>query len=147
MRLNVQTDYALRVLMQLAVNPDRLVTIAEISDRFHISKNHLMKVVQALGHLGYVDTVRGRAGGLRLARAADAIVIGRVVRDMEADFAIVECFPGRTNNCRISGACRLNVMLVEAMGAFLAALDQYTLQSLAQDNDALATILKLETMA
>ncbi|PHQ69568.1 MAG: BadM/Rrf2 family transcriptional regulator [Sneathiella sp.] len=147
MRLNIQTDYALRILMHLAVSPERLVTIAEISARFDISKNHLMKVAHGLGHLGYIDTVRGRSGGLRLARAAKAIAVGQVVRDMEADFAIVECFRGWENNCRISGACRLNAILATGIDAFLGILDQYTLQTLVETNPALISVLNPEVAA
>ncbi|MCR9214623.1 MAG: Rrf2 family transcriptional regulator [Proteobacteria bacterium] len=144
MRLNVQTDYALRVLMMLTLEPNRLVTIQEISERFKVSKNHLMKVAQALGHLGYIETVRGRAGGLRLAKQAADIRLGEVVWNMEGDFALVECFPPRRNACPISGACRLNGVLSKATTAFLDVLDQYTLEDLVANNADLRAILAPE---
>ncbi len=144
MRLNVQTDYALRVLMMLTVQGDRLVTIQEISERFAISKNHLMKVAQALGHLGYIETVRGRAGGLRLAKEPARIRLGEVVWNMEGDFALVECFPPRQNACPISGACRLTGVLAKATTAFLDVLDHYSLEDLVANNTDLRTILAPE---
>jgi Rrf2 family nitric oxide-sensitive transcriptional repressor len=144
MRLNVQTDFALRVLMMLRLQSDRLVTIQEISERFAISKNHLMKVAQALGHLGYIETVRGRSGGLRLAKEATQIRLGEVVWNMEGDFALVECFPPRQNACPISGACRLNGILSKATTAFLDILDQYTLEDLVANNTDLRAILAPE---
>ena len=91
MRLTFSTDYALRLLMLVGLEPDRLVTIEEVADRFAISKNHLMKVAYQFGQEGYLETVRGRNGGLRLGKAPDRIVVGEVVRKMEPDFAVVEC--------------------------------------------------------
>lgn len=144
MRLNVQTDYALRMLMMLTLKKERLVTIQEISERFRISKNHLMKVAQALGHLGYIETVRGRSGGLRLAKEAGEIRLGEVVWHMEGDFALVECFPPRQNTCPIAGACRLTGVLSKATTAFLDILDQYSLEDLVVNNDELRGILAPE---
>jgi len=141
MRLNVQSDYALRLLMFLAVNRDRLCTIAEISAHYDISRNHMMKVAQQLGHIGYVDTVKGRSGGLRLAMEPEQIPIGNVVRRMEGDFAIVECFAGRTNTCLITPACRLNGILAEAVSAFLAVLDQSSIADLTSGNKKLHDLL------
>ena len=91
-RLTVYTDYALRVLMYLALKEDRLATIAEIAESYDISRNHLMKVAHQLGVAGYVETVRGRGGGLRLAKPIAAIGLGEVVRYTEPDMAIVSCF-------------------------------------------------------
>ena len=134
MRLNLQTDYALRLLMHLAVNEDRLCTIADIAERYGISKNHLMKVAHLLGREDFIETVRGRSGGLRLARASSKINVGDVVRRMEADFAIVECFEGGAGECMITPACRLKGVLNEALKAFLNALDRYTLADLVRRN-------------
>jgi Rrf2 family nitric oxide-sensitive transcriptional repressor len=142
MRLNLQSDYALRLLMQLAVNPDRLVTIAEVSDRFRISRNHLMKVAHLLGREGFVQTVRGRSGGLRLARPSEEISVGEVVRRMEADFAIVECFPGGGGGCLITPGCRLKGVLREALEAFLSVLDRSTLADLTRKNALLQDLLR-----
>jgi Rrf2 family transcriptional regulator, nitric oxide-sensitive transcriptional repressor len=91
MRLALSTDYALRLLMLVGLEPNRLVTIEEVAERFGISKNHLMKVAYELGQAKYLETVRGRNGGLRLGKAPDQIVVGEVVRKMEPDFAVVEC--------------------------------------------------------
>jgi Rrf2 family nitric oxide-sensitive transcriptional repressor len=129
MRLTHHADLSLRVLIHLAVAGDRRVTIQEISDAFGISRNHLMKVAHKLALEGYVVSTRGAGGGLQLAHAPDAIVIGRVVRDMEPDFALVECFRPE-NECVITPACRLPKMLGEALNAFLEVLDRYTLADL-----------------
>ncbi|MEO1241960.1 MAG: Rrf2 family transcriptional regulator [Pseudomonadota bacterium] len=144
MRLNLQTDYALRLLMHLAVNEDHLSTIAEVAEQYAISKNHLMKVAHTLGREGVIETVRGRSGGLRLACPASKIVVGRIVRLMEADLALVECFQGGANECVITPACRLKGMLGEAVDAFLSILDQYTIENLVRRNRKLNTLLRVE---
>ena len=144
MRLNLQTDYALRLLMHLAVNADTLSTIADVAARYGISKNHLMKVAHILGKEGVIETVRGRAGGLRLARPAEEIVIGDVVRLMEADLAIVECFQGGDGQCLITPGCRLKGVLTEALEAFLSVLDQYTVDQLTRRNSKLRALLLTE---
>lgn len=140
MRLNVQTDYALRLLMQLAVNDEHLTTIAEVAEVFGISKNHLMKVANVLGRSGLIETVRGRSGGLRLARPAPDIRVGDVVRQMEGDLALAECFRSG-NRCLITPACRLKSVLTDAMEAFLSVLDQHTLDDLVARNPDLHTLL------
>lgn len=142
MRLNVQSDYALRLLMYLAVNRDRLCTISEIAAHYEISRNHMMKVAQQLGRSGFVDTVKGRSGGLRLAQEPDQIQIGSVVRRMEGDFAIVECFTGRTNKCLITPACRLTGILSDAVSAFLMVLDQSSIADLTSGNTRLHDLLR-----
>src|ERR1700740_447471 len=129
MRLTLSTDYALRLLMLVGLETDRLVTIEEVADRFAISKNHLMKVAYQLGQEGYLDTARGRNGGLRLGKAPDQIVVGKVVRKMEADFAVVEC-ENPAGYCRISPCGTLRSAMREAVQAFLGKLDQYTLEDL-----------------
>lgn len=144
MRLNLQTDYALRLLMHLAVNEGHLSTIAEVAERYAISKNHLMKVAHILGREGVIETVRGRSGGLRLARPAGKIIVGRIVRLMEADLALVECFQGGANECVITPACRLKGMLGEAVDAFLSVLDQYTIENLVRRNKKLHALLRVE---
>src|SRR5690554_2053385 len=127
MRLTLYTDYSLRVLMYLGLKRDGLATIAEVSESYGISRNHLMKIVHQLGLLGYVETVRGKGGGIRLARPAGAINLGEVVRRMEEDLALVQCFDPVAAKCRIESACVLRAVLGEALGAFLAVLDRYTL--------------------
>lgn len=128
MHLTVQTDYALRVLITLAENPDRLVRIDEIAQRFQISKNHLLKTAQVLASGGFVETVRGRGGGIRLARPADNINVGAVVRHVEVDFHVAGCFSGAS--CALLPACRLKALLGTAVASFLEVLDGRTLAQL-----------------
>jgi len=117
-RLTFSTDYALRLLMLVGLEMNRLVTIEEVADRFGISKNHLMKVAYQLAQAGYLETVRGRNGGLRLAKAPRQIVVGAVVGKIEPDFAVVECEnPG--GYCRIERCCTLRSAIREAVQAFL----------------------------
>ena len=126
MHITRYTDYSLRVLMYLAVQGDRLTTIQEIADSYDISKNHLMKVVHQLNRKGYITTVRGKNGGLRLHRSPGDINIGVLFRETEQDMELVECFSS-DNGCTITPVCGLKGALSEALGAFLATLDQYTL--------------------
>ena len=129
MRLTTLTDYALRVLMHVAQHPDRLCTIAEIAERHDISEAHLMKVTHRLAQGGWLETLRGRGGGMRLARPPDSIRLGDVVRGMESDFHIVECFSGATR-CTLDGRCRLANALGGALAAFNQHLDGYTLEDI-----------------
>ena len=140
MRLTLSTDYALRLLMLAGLEPDRLVTIEEVADRFQISKNHLMKVAYELGQAGYLETVRGRNGGLRLGRAPEQIVVGEVVRTMEPDFAVVEC-EDPTGYCKIAPWCVLRSAMREAVQAFLTKLDKYTLEDLLRPRSRLRQLL------
>ena len=141
MRLTAYTDFSLRVLMYLALNPERRPTIAEIAQRYGASHAHLMKVVHQLGLKGYVDAVRGKSGGLRLARPAAEITVGQVVRDMEPDMALVACFSDRPPGCRLSPACRLKAKLEQARGAFMGVLDDCTLADVTANEAALAQLL------
>ena len=127
MRLTTLTDYALRLLMHVAQQPERLCTITEIAERYGISEPHLMKVTHRLALAGWLETVRGRGGGMRLAKPADQISLGAVVRDMESDFQIVECF-GSSGQCALDGHCQLASAIGDALEAFLAHLDGLTLQ-------------------
>lgn len=141
MRLTAYTDYGLRLLMYVALKDGELATIREVADAYGISKNHLMKLARDLGRLGYLETVRGRGGGLRLARPPERIRLGDAVRRMEDDFALVECFEPVVNGCPIARACRLKGVLSEALKAYLAVLDKYTLADLTKRNMALARML------
>jgi Rrf2 family nitric oxide-sensitive transcriptional repressor len=127
MRLAVQTDYALRLLIYLAAHPERLSSVGEVAEAYAISKNHLVKVAHRLGQFGYIETIRGHAGGIRLGRPAHTINVGEVVRRFEPDFQIVECFDHRRNQCAITRECALKGPLYEAQAAFLTALDRYTI--------------------
>lgn len=136
------TDYALRVLMYLGAKKDgELSTIQGISDAYGISKNHLMKITHKLGQLGYVETVRGRGGGVRLAVPPEEINIGTVVRQTEDDFNIVECFSSTANQCVLSPVCGLRGALNQALMAYLAVLDQYTLADFLINKQDLAALL------
>lgn len=130
MRLTTYTDYALRTLMYLAVNRDRLVTIQDIASLHSISKNHLTKVVHHLGQLGMVSTVRGRNGGLKLGWEPADINIGAVVRQTETDFHMAECFDRGNNRCVYASACFLEDVLGTATDAYLKVLDGVTLEDL-----------------
>lgn len=129
-QLTRYSDYSFRVLLYLALEPERLVTIAEISQRFGISKAHLTKVVHDLGRRGFIETLRGRGGGLRLARRPEEIRVGELVRAAEASLALVECLEPEGGQCAIEPACGLRPVLSEALAAFLAVLDSYTLADL-----------------
>ena len=143
MRLTRYTDYALRVLTYLGLKrDDELATIKEIADRYGISENHLMKVVHRLGQAGFIDTVRGRQGGMKLARLPSEINIGEVVRHCEDDLRIVECFDSATSSCPIASACALPSILDEALAAFLAVLDRYSLTDLLVPRGRLGKILR-----
>ena len=146
MRLTDYTDYALRVLLFLAVRDEGLTTIQDISEAYGISKNHLMKVVQRLSELGWIETVRGRNGGLRLNARSLGLTIGEVVRGTESDFALVGCFPregAEPRQCVIEPQCRLKHVFEAARGAFLAELDRYTLGEVANPAAPLAELLGL----
>lgn len=141
MRLTTFSDYTLRVLMYLALDRTRLATIQEIATAYGISQNHLMKVVHQLARAGIVESVRGKGGGIRLARAPEAIRIGEIVRATEGDAPIVECLSGEPHACRIAGACTLTRVLVDAFEALFETLDRYTLADLTRHRKALASIL------
>ncbi len=129
MRLTSMTDYALRLLMYLAQQPDRLCTIAEIATVHGISEAHLMKITHQLALAGWIETVRGKGGGMRLAAVPEAINLGKVVRSMESDFQLVECF-GPGNECTITRGCRLASVMSGALQEFMAHLDGHTLADL-----------------
>lgn len=142
MRLTLYTDFSLRVLMYLGtMETGKLSTIQEISDRYDISKNHLTKVVHELGKMGLVETVRGRGGGIRLNVKPEEINVGELVRKTEDDFYLVECFQEGGNQCILSSVCRLKGALHEALAAYLAVLDKYTIADFLVNNEELAAIL------
>ncbi|WP_338664741.1 Rrf2 family transcriptional regulator [Pararoseomonas sp. SCSIO 73927] len=136
MRLTLHTDYALRALIYLGLRQDRRVSIREIAEAHRISENHLVKVIHNLGRGGFVETARGRGGGLRLARPPEEICVGDVVRFTEDDLALVACFQppggagGGAGGCALINVCRLQSLLGEALAAFMAVLDKATLAEL-----------------
>jgi Rrf2 family nitric oxide-sensitive transcriptional repressor len=121
------TDYSLRVLIHLGTHPDTLATVAAIAEEHGISRHHLTRVIHQLGLKGYIETVRGKGGGIRLARPPDQIRIGNVVRDMEPGFHLAECFKPGESSCRLLPSCALMPALAQAGRAFLETLDRYTL--------------------
>lgn len=139
MRLTRYTDYSLRVLIHLSVHDDRLCSIAEIARCYGISHNHLTKVVNALAHDGFVETVRGRSGGMRLGRPAAAISVGEVVRRTEEGFQLADC-----SNCALTPACGLTGVLAEGMAAMLRVFDAYTLADLVADKTVLRRLVARE---
>lgn len=128
MQLNLKTDYALRMLMTLA-HAEGVVSVDWIAEKHGVSRNHLAKVAQDLSAAGYVETIRGRGGGLRLAKKPDQINIGTVVRQLENLDGFVECMGGK-GNCMLIGICGLTPVLADALEAFLSHLDGHTLESL-----------------
>ncbi|MFK7159727.1 Rrf2 family transcriptional regulator [Marinospirillum sp. MEB164] len=141
MQLTRQTDYALRVLMFLGVQKDeRLVTISDIAYHFAISRNHLMKIVHKLGQMDYIQTVRGKYGGLRLERDPHTINLAQLVRDFETTLEVVDC---QKLTCPITSACELKPMLRQAQEAFLAVLEGYTLAQLLNNPADLRSLLDL----
>src|SRR3569623_3400456 len=127
MYLTRHADYTMRLLVHLAVQPEGAATIREIADCYGISRNHLMKVANHATRAGYVTGVRGRAGGLQLAKKPGDLKIGEILRTAE-DLKLVECFEPGSNKCRIAGGCGLQAVLKEAVEAFLAVLDRYSLE-------------------
>ncbi len=136
MRLTTFSDYAFRVLIYLGSAPQSLATIADIAKAYGVSENHLMKVVHQLARLGYIETVRGKGGGMRLARPASEIGVGEVLRATEDGFDLVECMGDEQSDCRIARACALKGALGEAVAAFLTTLDRYTLADLVRPSVA-----------
>lgn len=127
MQITSYTDYALRVLIYLAMSPNRQATVPEIADFYNISRNHLVKVVHQLGGKGFINTTRGKGGGLSLQRPPEMIRIGEVVRGMETHFNWVECFDPAQQRCRLLPNCGLKHLLARAGDAYLQVLDAATL--------------------
>ncbi|PCD76256.1 RrF2 family transcriptional regulator [Pseudothioclava arenosa] len=147
MRVTTRTNLALRVLMSCAVQRDTLIKTAEIAESCNCSVHHAAHVVQRLQASGVLATVRGRAGGLRLARPVEAISIGSVVREFEADIPLAECFNPETNTCPLVSACRLRSYLARAIEAFYHELDQITLHDLVEGNCGLYELLGARPVA
>lgn len=146
MQLTLYTDYSLRVLLYLGLVPERTATITEIADAYKISRNHLVKVVHNLSIHGFIQTTRGRGGGICLARPPGQIVIGDVVRHTEMNFTLVECFDRELNTCPIAAACILKDALSEAQKAFMAVLDKNTLADTLKNADWLRMKLRVPSV-
>ncbi|MBX3621084.1 MAG: Rrf2 family transcriptional regulator [Rhizobacter sp.] len=147
MKLTSFTDYSLRVLIYLAAQPGRRATVTEIANTFEISEHHLTKVVHFLGKSGWLTTVRGKGGGLTLARAPEQVVVGDVVRHTEGQAMPAECFGDSPHHCRIERVCYLRGVLQEAVDAFYAVLDRYTLADLVHNRVVLTRVLQITPTA
>ena len=139
MRLTRYTDYAMRVLLHLGAEPERMASIAEIAEAYDISRNHLVKVVHGLAKSGYLETTRGRSGGIRLARDPARINLGEVLRHTEEGFDLVDCA-----NCVIAPACGLTAVVNEALAAFLEIFDRYSLADILGRKQELRSILGID---
>lgn len=145
MRLTNYTDYALRVLIYIAVkDSDEKSTITEITEAYNVSRNHLMKVIHQLGKIGVIETTRGRGGGIVLAKQPEEITIGSIVRETEEDFHMVECFNSATNHCVLSPVCGLRSVLGEALAAYLAVLDKYTIADIIDQPLMFRSLLQID---
>ena len=142
MQLTRYSDYSLRVLMYLAARTESLATIEEIATAYDISQGHVMKVIRGLVAEGFVESLRGRGGGVRLALPPEEIVLGDVVRATEENLALVECF-SESSRCRIERACGLQGVLGEALDAFLGVLDDYTLADILGNRSRLSKLLQI----
>lgn len=146
LQLTYYTDYSLRVLIYLAVQPDRLASVPEIAAHYGISRNHLVKVVHNLARGGFINTYRGKGGGIELALDPAKINLGEVVRYTEGPARPVECFDPDSNRCVIASACGLTKVLAHACENFFATLDGYTLADIVKRRRKLSTILSAPAM-
>jgi Rrf2 family nitric oxide-sensitive transcriptional repressor len=144
LRMTQFSNVAIRILMYVALRGDRPSAVPEIAKAYGASYNHLKKAAAELCRLGYLEAVRGRTGGFRLAKDPSVIQIGTVIRQTEGDVMLVECFDPRTNTCPLLAACQLRIALQEALNAFFAVLDSYTLADLIRRPDQLSPLLGLE---
>ena len=147
MRLTIRTNLAMRALMFCAVNPDTIVRKSDIAAACNASENHLGLVINQLAQRGFIQTTRGRHGGLKLGRPADQITVGGVFRVLESDLPFAECFSATENTCPLAGICRLNATLCKALEAFYATLDGVTIADLIRDNAPLRAALCLDRVA
>ncbi len=147
MQLTRYTDYGLRTLIAWALNPGEWQTVTTVSKAYGISRHHLVKVVARLAECGYLETQRGKGGGMRLARAPAQIRIGAVVRDMEAELGVVECLEHGGGYCVITPACGLKGVLADATREFLAVLDRHSLEDLSQQRAPVARLLGIPILA
>lgn len=134
MQLTSFTDYGLRSLMYLAGQPDKLCSVKEISDHYGISRNHLVKVVHRLSQLGYIISSKGKGGGIRLAKEADNLRLGDLVKQLEPNMTLVECFNPETNSCKITKSCQLKHYLFEANESFINTMNKHTLADIVKPN-------------
>ncbi len=142
MQLSLQTDYSFRILIYLASFQPKVCRIEEIAEAYKISRSHLVKIVQELRRLGYIETVRGRAGGLILGRTPDHIQVGQLLQQMEPHLKLLECFDRQQNQCVLSPSCELKHWLGKALANFLQTFDGLTLADLLQERQAMSRLLQ-----
>jgi len=147
MRMTLHTDYALRMLVYLALRSDRTCTVSEVADAYGLSHGHLLKVAQTLRGFGFIKTLRGRSGGVQLAAEPGQINLGALVRATEDDLGMVECMTADGGRCRISPACTLKGMLWEARAAYFAVLNKYTIADVVRNRLPLHSLLGIEIRA
>lgn len=145
MRLTLHSNHAMRLLMYCALHPGQVLRTVDIARANRISEHHLTKIAQSLASFGIVETIRGRSGGITLAKRPEEINIGQVIRITEDNLELVECFNLDTNTCPLAGACRFNRILNQALNAFLSVLDGYTLADLVVPTSQLRLLLGLDT--
>ena len=143
MRLTQHSNYAMRLLMYCALKPGQPVRLAEIAEAYDISCHHLNKIAQRLAHVGAIHAIRGRNGGIRLAKDPKDINVGDILRQTEENLVIVECFSEKTNTCPIISECKFRTLLQDALAAFLKVLDAHTLEDLIAHPDCLKSLLGL----
>jgi Rrf2 family transcriptional regulator, nitric oxide-sensitive transcriptional repressor len=133
MQLTLFTDYGLRTLMYLAAHPERLSSVKEIAEHYGISRNHLVKVVHRLAQLSYIETAKGKGGGIKIAEETIQFHLGDLIAALEPNMCMVECFNPETNTCRITGSCQLKHYLFEATQNFINTMNKYTLADTVQN--------------
>ncbi|HUG61508.1 MAG TPA: iron-responsive transcriptional regulator RirA [Methylomirabilota bacterium] len=147
MRLTQATNYSVRILLYCAANPDRPSRVADIAASFEMSETHLFKILKVLVENGYIRTIRGRNGGLMIGRSAETITVGEVVRAAEETFILADCFDENGHDCPLTQSCEYNRILREALGAFFAVLDRYTIADVAKDRPDLRFLLGIDAVA
>lgn len=137
MQLTRFTDYGLRTLMYVAARSEDLTSVKEVAEHYGISRNHLVKVVHRLSQLGYIETTKGKGGGIKIAKDAEKLRLGDLIKQLEPNMNMVECFDAKTNTCRITGSCQLKHYLFEAMQNFINTMNKYTLADTVQNKELL----------
>jgi Rrf2 family protein len=147
MRLTLHSNHAVRLLMYCALRPNQVLRTVEIARANRISEHHLTKIAQCLACFGIVETIRGRSGGITLAKRPEDVIIGDVIRITEDNLELAECFNMDTNTCPLANECRFNKILHQSLAAFLAVLDGYTLADLIAPSTQLRPLLGLDAPA
>ncbi len=137
MQLTSFTDYGLRTLMYVAARSEHTTSVKEIAEHYGISRNHLVKVVHRLSQLGYIETTKGKGGGIKIAKDAEKLRLGDLIAQLEPNMNMVECFDAKTNTCRITGSCQLKHYLFEATQNFINTMNKYTLADTVQNKNLL----------